>query len=157
PPSAPEPVSNDFPPHPPGSTRNESVRIDATDQAPRPGPPTPSIGTSSANPPYALSMPRASELPKRGSPVPPGDRGGPEEAGGRPREDGLRSSGAMLHHVYLSPGMFGFGRLASYDYFTHVERALTARLRAAGHEVATHVIHVSPTASIRRRALTLAE
>jgi hypothetical protein len=53
--------------------------------------------------------------------------------------------------------MFGFGRLAAYDYFTHVERALSARLRAAGHEVATHVIHVSPTASIRRRALTLTE
>jgi triacylglycerol lipase len=63
----------------------------------------------------------------------------------------------MLHHLYLSPGMFGFGRLASYDYFTHVERALSARLRARGQEVATHVIHVSPTASIRRRALTLCE
>jgi len=63
----------------------------------------------------------------------------------------------MRHHVYLSPGMFGFGRLASYDYFTHVERALTARIRARGEEVVTHVAHVSPTASIRRRALTLTE
>ncbi len=62
----------------------------------------------------------------------------------------------MPHHVYLSPGMFGFGRLASYDYFTHVERALTARIRARGEEVVTHVAHVSPTASIRRRAMTLA-
>jgi triacylglycerol lipase len=63
----------------------------------------------------------------------------------------------MLHHLYLSPGMFGFGRLASYDYFTHVERALCARLRAKGEQVAIHVMHVSPTASIRRRALKLAE
>jgi triacylglycerol lipase len=63
----------------------------------------------------------------------------------------------MLHHLYLSPGMFGFGRLASYDYFTHVERALRARLRAKGEQVAIHVMHVSPTASIRRRALKLAE
>ena len=63
----------------------------------------------------------------------------------------------MLHHLYLSPGMFGFGRLASYDYFTHVERALCARLRAKGEQVVIHVMHVSPTASIRRRALKLAE
>ena len=63
----------------------------------------------------------------------------------------------MRHHLYLSPGMFGFGRLASYDYFTHVERALTARIRARGEDVVTHVAHVSPTASIRRRALALTE
>jgi hypothetical protein len=63
----------------------------------------------------------------------------------------------MRHHVYLSPGMFGFGRLASYDYFTHVERALAARISARGEQIATHVAHVSPTASIRRRALTLTE
>ena len=63
----------------------------------------------------------------------------------------------MRHHLYLSPGLFGFGRLASYDYFTHVERALTARIRARGEDVVTHVAHVSPTASIRRRALALTE
>jgi hypothetical protein len=63
----------------------------------------------------------------------------------------------MRHHLYLSPGMFGFGRLASYDYFTHVERALKARFEARGHEVVIHVAHVSPTASIRRRALKLTE
>jgi hypothetical protein len=53
--------------------------------------------------------------------------------------------------------MFGFGRLASYDYFTHVERALKARFEARGEGVAIHVAHVSPTASIRRRALKLTE
>jgi triacylglycerol lipase len=63
----------------------------------------------------------------------------------------------MLHRVYLSPGMFGFGRLASYDYFAHLERALSDRLRAAGDEVDIHVAQVSPTASIRRRALKLTE
>lgn len=63
----------------------------------------------------------------------------------------------MRHHLYLSPGMFGFGRLASYDYFTHVQRALEARLRARGDEVMTRVVHVAPTASIRRRALKLTE
>jgi triacylglycerol lipase len=63
----------------------------------------------------------------------------------------------MRHHVYLSPGMFGFGRLGSYNYFSHVERELTARFAAAGHELVAHVIDVLPTASIRRRATRLAE
>jgi triacylglycerol lipase len=63
----------------------------------------------------------------------------------------------MIHHLYLSPGFFGFGRLASYDYFTHVERALASRLSDGGHQVVTHVTHVSPTASIRRRAIALAQ
>jgi triacylglycerol lipase len=63
----------------------------------------------------------------------------------------------MLHRLYLSPGMFGFGRLASYDYFVHLERALGDRLHAEGDEVEAHVVHVAPTASIRRRALKLTE
>ncbi len=62
-----------------------------------------------------------------------------------------------VHHVYLAPGMFGFGKLASYDYFAHVERALAARFEAAGEQLATHVVDVAPTASIRRRAARLAE
>ena len=53
--------------------------------------------------------------------------------------------------------MFGFGRLASYDYFAHLRRALSARLRDAGDDAEIHVVHVAPTASIRRRALRLAE
>ncbi|HEY5927670.1 MAG TPA: hypothetical protein VIV11_38560 [Kofleriaceae bacterium] len=61
------------------------------------------------------------------------------------------------HHVYLSPGMFGFGRLGSYNYFAHVERELGIRFAAAGQEIALHVIEDLPTASIRRRATRLAE
>ena len=53
--------------------------------------------------------------------------------------------------------MFGFGRLASYDYFGHVERALSERIRDAGADVRTYVLDSSPTASIRRRSVRLAE
>jgi triacylglycerol esterase/lipase EstA (alpha/beta hydrolase family) len=53
--------------------------------------------------------------------------------------------------------MFGFGRLGSYNYFAHVERELAARFATAGHELIAHVIEELPTASIRRRALRLAE
>ncbi len=63
----------------------------------------------------------------------------------------------MRQHLYLSPGMFGFGRLGSYNYFGHVERELSARFAAAGQEVVVHVIEDLPTASIRRRATRLAE
>ncbi|HEX3343260.1 MAG TPA: hypothetical protein VHS09_01755 [Polyangiaceae bacterium] len=63
----------------------------------------------------------------------------------------------MLHRIYFSPGMFGFGRLASYDYFAHLERALGDALRHHGDEVATWVVDVAPTASVRRRAARLAE
>jgi pimeloyl-ACP methyl ester carboxylesterase len=53
--------------------------------------------------------------------------------------------------------MFGFTRLASYDYFAHVERALHARFERAGQPMETHVSDVLPTASVRRRAAKLAE
>jgi triacylglycerol lipase len=55
----------------------------------------------------------------------------------------------MRQHVYLSPGMFGFGRLGSYNYFAHVERELAVRFAAAGHELVAHPIDDLPTASIR--------
>lgn len=63
----------------------------------------------------------------------------------------------VLHHVYFAPGMFGFGKLASYDYFAHLERALVRELRARGHDAGTWVLDVPPTASITRRAARLAE
>lgn len=63
----------------------------------------------------------------------------------------------MQHHAFLVPGFFGFGKLGSYSYFAHVERALQERFAAAGHALATHVIEELPTASIRRRATRLAE
>jgi hypothetical protein len=66
-------------------------------------------------------------------------------------------SSPLVHRVYLSPGMFGFGHLATYDYFAHVERALVRRFAAAGKQLEAHVVDVSPTASIRRRAVRLAE
>jgi hypothetical protein len=62
-----------------------------------------------------------------------------------------------MHHLYFVPGMFGFGRLASYDYFVHLERALVRELRARGHDAETWVVDVAPTASVRRRAARLAE
>ena len=63
----------------------------------------------------------------------------------------------MLHHIYFAPGMFGFGKLASYDYFAHLERALVRELRARGHDAVTWVVHVPPTASVTKRAARLAE
>jgi triacylglycerol lipase len=63
----------------------------------------------------------------------------------------------VIHHIYLSPGMFGFTRLASYDYFAHVERAVGARFRKVGQDIEMHVSDVLPTASVRRRAGSLAE
>lgn len=63
----------------------------------------------------------------------------------------------MRHHLYLTPGMFGFGKLASYDYFAHVARAQKRFFADAGIELETHVVDVAPTASIRRRAKRLAE
>lgn len=67
------------------------------------------------------------------------------------------SDPAPRHHVYFSPGMFGFGRLGSYNYFAHVERELTSRFDAAGQQLVAHVLDELPTASIRRRSIRLAE
>src|SRR3569623_146556 len=63
----------------------------------------------------------------------------------------------MRQHVYFSPGMFGFGRLGSYNYFAHVQRELAVRFAAVGHERVPHVSDDLPTASVRRRATRLAE
>ncbi|HEY5961893.1 MAG TPA: hypothetical protein VIV60_35280 [Polyangiaceae bacterium] len=62
-----------------------------------------------------------------------------------------------MHHVYLIPGMFGFGRLAGVDYFHHLRRALTDRFAAAGVALVTEVVPTPPTSSLRHRAKILAK
>jgi triacylglycerol lipase len=61
------------------------------------------------------------------------------------------------HRIYLIPGMFGFARLAGFDYFAHVERALAARFEQAGIPCHVQVVPTPPTASIRRRARDAAD
>lgn len=62
-----------------------------------------------------------------------------------------------VHHVYLIPGMFGFGRLAGVDYFHHLRRALTERFARAGAHIVTEVVPTPPTSSLRHRARMLAK
>lgn len=64
---------------------------------------------------------------------------------------------AAHSHIFLSPGLFGFSRLGSYDYFCHVENGLGRRFRDAGREARFHVVDAHPTSSVRRRAARLAE
>jgi hypothetical protein len=52
--------------------------------------------------------------------------------------------------------MFGFARLASFEYFEHVVRAVEERFRSRGRPVEVHVVEVHPTSSVRRRAAKLA-
>jgi triacylglycerol lipase len=59
--------------------------------------------------------------------------------------------------IYLAPGMFGFARLAAYDYFEHLSNALAKRFRAKGRRPEIRVVEVHPTSSIRRRAAKLAQ
>jgi triacylglycerol lipase len=68
----------------------------------------------------------------------------------------LRTS-MTQHRVYLVPGMFGFGRLAGYDYFQHVESALERRFADAGAELEIVVVPTPPTSSLRHRARILAK
>lgn len=63
---------------------------------------------------------------------------------------------AAPSRVYLSPGMFGFAQLASFEYFEHLVRAIETRFRAHRRPVEVRVCEVHPTASVRRRAGKLA-
>lgn len=62
-----------------------------------------------------------------------------------------------VHHVYLIPGMFGFGHLAGVDYFHHVRQALTERFARRGAHIVTEVVPSPPTSSLRHRARILAK
>lgn len=62
-----------------------------------------------------------------------------------------------VHRVFLVPGFFGFGRIGGVDYFRHVIRALGGRFDAAGVHWSIEVAPPPPTASIRRRASTVAD
>lgn len=57
--------------------------------------------------------------------------------------------------VYLAPGLFGFARLAGFDYLQHVQQALAERLERRSRSVEIRVVDVHPSASIRRRAARL--
>lgn len=59
------------------------------------------------------------------------------------------------HRVYCIPGMFGFGRLAGYDYFHHVKRALSPHFWSRDLEVTFYDVPAPPTSSLRRRAQVL--
>lgn len=60
-----------------------------------------------------------------------------------------------LHRVYLIPGMFGFGRLAGYDYFQHVKSALSPHFWSRDLDVAFYEVPCPPTSSLRERAKVL--
>ncbi len=53
--------------------------------------------------------------------------------------------------------MFGFARLAAYDYFVHVARAIERRYRDRGASVEVRVSEVHPTSSVRRRSAKLVQ
>lgn len=63
---------------------------------------------------------------------------------------------AAPHRVYFIPGMFGFGRLAGYDYFNHVRVGLERRFRDAGQQVTFEDIPAPPTSSLRYRSRIVA-
>lgn len=52
--------------------------------------------------------------------------------------------------------MFGFAELASFAYFEHLVRAIEDRFRTRGLAASVRVCEVHPTASVCRRAATLA-
>ena len=59
-----------------------------------------------------------------------------------------------MNRVYFVPGMFGFARLASREYFEHVQRGLAERL---GADTEFRVAEVLPTESVRRQAGKIAK
>ena len=55
------------------------------------------------------------------------------------------------HRVYFVPGMFGFGRIAGYDYFMHMRKGLEERFAAAGVELVCEDVPAPPTSTLGDR------
>jgi triacylglycerol lipase len=68
----------------------------------------------------------------------------------------LRAAMPPRHRVFFIPGMFGFGRLAGYDYFNHMRRSLEQRYRERDIPVSFEDVPSPPTSSLRHRARILA-
>jgi len=60
------------------------------------------------------------------------------------------------HHVYFVPGLFGFAKLAGYDYFNHLRRGIERRFDDAGVQVVCEDVPAPPTSSLRYRSRVLA-
>jgi hypothetical protein len=60
------------------------------------------------------------------------------------------------HHIYFIPGMFGFGEIAGYDYFAHMQRGLERRFADAGVKAVFDDVPTPPTGSLRMRTRILA-
>src|SRR5262249_54923288 len=65
---------------------------------------------------------------------------------------GRASSGAVVHHVYLVPGFFGFGKLGALKYCAHVREYVVAAFARRGLGVHVDIVKTRPTASLTRRA-----
>lgn len=61
------------------------------------------------------------------------------------------------HHIALVPGLLGFAQLGGFDYFIHVEDALSQRFADAGRECDFILVSSPPSGSIVRRAHVLLE
>jgi triacylglycerol lipase len=60
------------------------------------------------------------------------------------------------HRVYFVPGLFGFAKLAGYDYFNHMRRGIEQRFADAGVRVVCEDVPAPPTSSLRYRSRVLA-
>jgi hypothetical protein len=60
------------------------------------------------------------------------------------------------HRVYFVPGLFGFAKLAGYDYFNHLRRGIERRFADAGVPVVCEDVPAPPTSSLRYRSRVLA-
>jgi triacylglycerol lipase len=63
---------------------------------------------------------------------------------------------STAHRVYFVPGLFGFAKLAGYDYFNHLRLGIERRYAEAGVEVTCEDVPAPPTSSIRYRSRVLA-